>query len=111
MNSAYRSDLGKSWTNEAKIVAGPRIDAAQLPAGLNEPNFELWVLEDNRQILGCIGLSFNQNYAEIGSYCVDPNQQNLGLGKKLLAFAEDYVKGSHALIRYLEMFVLNVRTE
>ncbi|WP_353144239.1 GNAT family N-acetyltransferase [Acinetobacter pragensis] len=115
MNQAYRSQTGQSWTNEAEIVAGPRITQTQLQESLLLQNFELWVLEDHQQnesgIWGCIGLTINHDAAEIGSFCVDPFLQNMGLGRKLLNFAENYITQAHADIKWLDMYVLNVRAE
>ncbi|MBL8322438.1 MAG: GNAT family N-acetyltransferase [Acinetobacter sp.] len=115
INRAYRSGGAKSWTNEADIVAGQRIDLDQLQQALAQPDFELWLLEheqaDASELQGCIGLTFNSASAEIGTFCVDPKAQNAGLGRKLLAFAEAYIQQNHQAIQILEMHVLNVRTE
>ena len=113
INRAYRSGGAKSWTNEAGIVAGQRIDLNQLQQALAQPDFELWLLEHENasELQGCIGLTFNSASAEIGTFCVDPKAQNAGLGRKLLAFAEAYIQQNHQAIQVLEMHVLNVRTE
>ena len=113
INRAYRSGGAKSWTNEADIVAGQRIDLDQLQQALAQPDVELWLLEHEQasELQGCIGLTFNSASAEIGTFCVDPKAQNAGLGRKLLAFAEAYIQQNHQAIQILEMHVLNVRTE
>lgn len=114
INCAYRNDGANSWTNEKQIVSGQRISLEQLKEGLKQPNFELWVVVShlpNTQIQGCIGLTFQGASAEIGTFCVDPQLQNTGLGRKLLSFAEQYLYQNHAEMQHLEMDVLNVRVE
>lgn len=115
MNQAYRSNAGQSWTNEAAIVEGARISYEQLVDNVRHPNFELWVLENHvhqpQQIYGCIGLTLNADKVEIGSFCVDPFQQNMGLGRALLNFAEQHVRKNYSAVQRLEMYVLSVRAE
>ena len=43
MNTAYRQTEGSSWTSEADIVTGDRINATQLEGALAQADFELWV--------------------------------------------------------------------
>lgn len=114
MNLAYREKSGQSWTTEKDLVAGDRITAAQLLEQLQQPNFELWLLEDleySPHLLGCIGISFQSECAEIGSFSVDPAMQNQGLGKELLNFAEKHVIAEYPEIKIFEMYVLSLRTE
>lgn len=114
MNLAYREKAGQSWTTEKDIVAGERITATQLQVQLQQQSFELWLLEDleySPHLLGCIGLNFQSEHAEIGSFSVDPKMQNQGLGKKLLNFAEQHVITEYPEIKLFEMYVLSLRTE
>lgn len=115
INQAYRSNTGQSWTNEAAIIEGLRITQAQLQESMRQLNFEIWVLEGKQEnplrILGCIGLTKNLDSVEIGSFCIDPFLQNMGLGKALLNFAERYVEQNYSEIKVLDMYVLNVRSE
>ncbi|SPL72166.1 hypothetical protein KPC_3344 [Acinetobacter stercoris] len=39
INSAYREDQGKSWTNESKIILGNRISEVQLYLELTKSDF------------------------------------------------------------------------
>jgi ribosomal protein S18 acetylase RimI-like enzyme len=114
MNLAYREKAGQSWTTEKDIVAGERITATQLLEQLQQQNFELWLLENleySPHLLGCIGLNFQGEHAEIGSFSVDPTMQNQGLGKELLNFAEQHVIADYPEINFFEMYVLSLRTE
>ena len=108
INTAYRSNQG--WTHEHDIVSGDRINMAQLSELLARPDFELYVLEKHDQVIGCIGLTILEDSIEIGSFAIDPTQQNSGYGRTLLEFAEQYTK-YRTSFKKLRMSVLNVRTE
>lgn len=88
INTAYRSNLG--WTHEHGIVSGDRINEAQLSELLTRSDFELYVLENDYQLVGCIGVTHLPDCFEIGSFAIDPVRQNSGYGRILLDFAEQY---------------------
>lgn len=108
INLAYRS--GHGWTHENEIVSGDRTSEAQLKELLAHSNFELFVLESQNQLIGCIGLTEFDEAIEIGSFAIDPDQQNSGYGKQLLDFAEFYIIDTYQK-KVIRMSVLNVRTE
>ncbi|QXB85520.1 GNAT family N-acetyltransferase [Acinetobacter lwoffii] len=108
MNTAYRT-LG-GWTTEAGMIQGDRIQEQQLYELLNLENFQLFVLEIENKLLGCIGVSLGQQIAEIGSFAVAPAEQNSGYGKQLLDFAESHIFEIFKK-KVIQMSVLNVRTE
>ena len=111
INLAYRQTEGHNWTSEADIVVGERINFVQLKQSLEQEHFQLWAVESFNEIVACIGLTFDQVDVEIGTFAISPNHQNLGLGRKILAFAEDYVSNEHQYINVLVMWVLSVRSE
>lgn len=86
INTAYRSNLG--WTHEHDIFLGDRINEAQLSELLARPDVELYVLENDDQLVGCIGLMHFPDCFEIGSFAIDSVRQNSGYGRILLDFAE-----------------------
>ncbi|WP_263577057.1 GNAT family N-acetyltransferase [Acinetobacter pseudolwoffii] len=108
INTAYRSNRG--WTHEHKMVAGQRINRDQVVSLLVQSNVKLFVLENHDQIIGCIGLTEFDDSMEIGSFAIDPDQQNSGYGKQLLDFAESYILETYQK-KVIRMSVLNVRTE
>lgn len=115
INSAYRSHVGASWTSEQGIVAGDRINSQQLLLQLEEKNFYLWlaeVLEDTHSILvACVGLTFQQDVVEIGTFCVHSQWQNQGIGKQILQYAESKALEISPTIHHYEMWVLDKRIE
>lgn len=120
INSAYRSHTDKSWTSEALIVSGDRINQAQLK-GLIEAQHaqnmqsQFLVAELNvhadRDIIGCIALNYVQRDVEIGTFCILAEFQNLGYGQQVLQAAELYALKYQPKLKTLTMWVLDVRSE
>ncbi|NNG75086.1 GNAT family N-acetyltransferase [Acinetobacter sp. ANC 4277] len=115
INQAYRTNTGVSWTSEQDIVAGDRINHQQLSKSLEQNNFSLFIAETlgNKQsdLVACIGLTFQQNTVEIGTFCVDSHWQNQGIGKQVLEYAEKKALEMFLAFNHYEMFVLDARTE
>lgn len=115
INSAYRHQQGNSWTSEAEIVTGDRINTEQLLQMMADEHFKLFVVEQAREIVACIGLRFNFSEVEIGTFCIASNMQNQGIGKQVLDFAESYISDKVRLaspdLKYFVMWVLSVRHE
>ncbi|MCY6410917.1 GNAT family N-acetyltransferase [Acinetobacter sp. VNH17] len=112
INAAYRRQSGRSWTTEQAFVAGDRINKTQLINQLGQINFELFIGEaQSKQLVACIGLSYQQDSVEIGTFAIDPSIQNSGFGKEILAYAEQFVMQNHPSITHFLMYVLDVRTE
>jgi N-acetylglutamate synthase-like GNAT family acetyltransferase len=115
INQAYRTNTGASWTSEQDIVAGDRINHQQLSKSLEKNNFHLFVTEilgnKHSDLVACIGLTFQQNAVEIGTFCVNSHWQNQGIGKQVLEYAEKRALEIFPAFNHYEMFVLDARTE
>ena len=115
INQAYRTNNAASWTSEQSIVAGARINEQQLLHFLAQKNVQLFVadIQDNPQqgLLGCIGLTFQQDTVEIGTFCVAAAWQNQGIGRQMLKYAEMQAQEICANLKCYEMFVLDARSE
>ncbi|QUY37993.1 GNAT family N-acetyltransferase [Acinetobacter junii] len=112
INAAYRNQFGRSWTTEKVFVDGVRITKEQLSRDLNQSNFELLVGENEQgSLVGCIGLNFDSSSVEIGTFAIDPTIQNLGIGHRMLSFAEKYIRDTYADVLSINLYVLNVRKE
>ena len=115
INQAYRTNTGASWSSEQGIVAGDRINHQQLLKSLEQKKFSLFVAETlgNKQsdLVACIGLTFQQNTVEIGTFCVNSHWQNQGIGKQVLEYAEKRALEIFPAFNHYEMFVLDARTE
>lgn len=115
INQAYRTNTGSSWTSEQHIIAGDRINAQQLKQTLAQENFYLYIaeaIEDGQMhLVACIGLTFQQNSVEIGTFCVASAWQNQGIGKHVLKYAEKMAVEHFPTLSHYEMWVLDSRKE
>ncbi len=108
MNRAYRGT--GSWNSEDGIIAGDRTSPALLRAQISETpvgSFLKWV-DPGGTLRGCVWLEpLGDEIWYLGSLAADPDQQNAGLGRQLLAGAEQWA-GAHGA-RRIRMSVVNVR--
>jgi len=71
----------------ARIGRKPRPMTADYDAAVTA--HQMWVIEDNGVIVAALELIPEKDVLLIENIAVDPAQQGTGLGKRLLAFAED----------------------
>jgi ribosomal protein S18 acetylase RimI-like enzyme len=110
VNSAYRpSGEIKGWTHESKIVEGLRVTVEQVQA-LLVPNSVIFVAEQGLELLACVHLHMENNCAHIGMLATNPNFQENGYGKKMLAHAENYAVENFSANKF-EMVVISERVE
>lgn len=68
------------------------------------------VLEDDRNtIAGCVYVTRNQDVGYFGMLSIDPARQGQGLGRQLIAAAEEHCRSAGC--REMELEVVNLRTE
>lgn len=90
VESAYRGDASRAgWTTEADLLDGQRTDAEELTGILNDTDARLLLATRGREIVGCVLLRREATGAYIGMLAVRPFLQALGIGKRLLAEAEN----------------------
>lgn len=58
-----------------------------------------------------MGLTFQQDVVEIGTFCVHSQWQNQGIGKQILQYAESKALEISPTIHHYEMWVLDKRIE
>jgi ribosomal protein S18 acetylase RimI-like enzyme len=93
VNSAYRGDSSRlGWTTEADLLGGQRTDLASLRAQLSAADAALLVAEaDSGGFVGCVFLEqVAGGGAHLGMLTVEPRAQRAGLGKAILAQAEQF---------------------
>jgi DNA-binding MarR family transcriptional regulator/ribosomal protein S18 acetylase RimI-like enzyme len=112
MNLAFRSggaDAG--WTTEADCFEGNRTSESLLRQDMAAnpgARMLIWRRPSDGSLLGCVWLEpEGDGVWYLGSLSIDPREQNTGLGRKLLAAAENWVfeRGG----REIRMTVINVR--
>jgi len=110
INSAYRGETSKKgWTTEANLLEGKRTNEEELTETLLDPKNTILKFTDNNTIIGSVLLIEKEHQLYLGMLTVSPELQNSGIGKKLLAEAENYAKalGLSSII----MTVISVREE
>lgn len=111
VNSAYRGDSSKKgWTTEADLLDGVRTDSVSLTAMMKTPGCVIFKYIDvHGGLLGCAYLQIQQTKLYLGMLTVSPELQGRGIGKQLLAAAENYAKQNHCTA--ITMTVISVRQE
>jgi ribosomal protein S18 acetylase RimI-like enzyme len=110
---AYRGDAARAgWTFESDLLTGPRTDLATLRAILTDPAQRLLIgLAEDGAPLGCVNIADKGGrLAYLGLLCIDPQRQSAGLGRALIAAAEDTAM-THFGASRIEMTVIDQRPE
>ena len=107
IRSAYRGDDSRAgWTSEADLVDGERINVGQVNAMITAAGSLMLVGEDGDRIVACCQLrNEGAGLAYFGTFAVSPQAQGTGLGRQLMAEAEQLAVSSFGATR-LEMTVL-----
>lgn len=108
---AYRGETARAgWSHEADLLTGPRTNVEELRSFLDAGE-SLLVWREGEVIKACVRLvKLGDGLAYLGMLTVDPALQGDGLGKRLLAAAEDYAR-QHLGAARMEMQVFSRRRE
>lgn len=110
VNAAYRPGSDNAgWTHESGIVEGERINREQVLA-LFVPDSFVFVAEQDAQLVACVHVQIDNECAHIGMLATDPTRQARGIGKTMLAHAENYAQTHFPVYRF-EMVVVSEREE
>lgn len=109
---AYRGDTAREgWTHEADLIEGDRTSVAVLEEILANAQQRLILAEHEGRPVGCVSVTdLEDGFAYLGQLCVEPRLQAGGLGKVLIAAAEQAARqtfGAHTI----EMTVIEGRAE
>lgn len=110
VNGAYRGEGAlRSWTTEAGLMGGQRIDRAMLGADLAaSSSAEILVQREGSDLLGCVWVELLPDHvAYLGMLSVRPELQAAGVGRRLLEAGEDWARSRGA--RRMRMSVVQVR--
>jgi N-acetylglutamate synthase-like GNAT family acetyltransferase len=111
INSAYRGESSKKgWTTEADLLEGPRTSAESLTSMLQQPGVAMLLYcNEANKMEGCVYLQQQENKLYLGMLTVAPQLQAKGIGKQLLAAAENH---AHTLpCNIITMTVISIRYE
>ena len=112
IESAYRGDSARAgWSHEADLLDGQRTDLEELGAMIADPARRLLLFRDGESLWACVALTDKgDGLVYLGLLTVEPGRQRSGLGKMMLAAAEDH--GARELgARRIEMTVIIQRDE
>lgn len=111
VNSAYRGENGhQGWTHESHLIAGSRTNAAGIEELLQNPGATILKYTGaGGDLLGCVYLQKEGDKLHLGLLSVRPDQQNSGIGKKLLAAGDDYARRHHCT--HIHITVITARSE
>lgn len=110
INSAYRGETSKiGWTTEAHLLEGKRTTEEELTEIILDSKNTFLKFTENDQIIGSVLLVEKEYQLYVGMLTVSPELQNSGIGKKMLAEAENHAKSLG--LSTLSMTVVSVRTE
>ncbi len=110
VNSAYRGDSSRrGWTTEADLLDGVRTDETGLQSMLANHQATILKYEEAGQLLGCVYLEQKGDRLYLGMLTVSPEAQAGGIGKRLMAAAEQLARDWHC--RAVRMTVIPQRHE
>jgi len=110
MNRAYRGTGGDAgWNSEVDYIDGNRTSEPLLrEAMVASAEAKLLVWRMSGDVRACVWLEpLGEGSWYLGSLAVDPRLQSAGLGRRLLAASEDWVRERDG--REIRMTVVNVR--
>jgi GNAT superfamily N-acetyltransferase len=119
VQSAYRGEASRDgWTTEADLLDGVRTDRAAVAAAVSGPAGVMLVAVDApdetspiETVSACCQLERRDgDVAYFGMFAVRPLRQGGGLGRRLLAAAEDYASAQWS-VGAMEMTVIAQRDE
>lgn len=112
VHSAYRGERARSgWTHEADLLEGQRTDAAALTAVLGDPQQQILLAFEGTALTGCVQISDQGGgTAYLGLLSIAPERQAQGLGRVLIAAAEEEAKRAFGAA-VMEMTVIRQREE
>ena len=84
--------INAAFVEEQFVFEGDRIDAGETRSFMESGKF--LVAEDAAGFAGCVYLEIRDGRGYLGLLAVDPARQGTGLGKKLVAAAEEYFRTS-----------------
>ncbi len=111
VNAAYRGETARQgWTTEADLLDGQRIDEAGVADLLAQPDAAmLLALGANGELVGSFHAQIKGPVVYLGMLAVSPSQQTQGVGRFLLAAAENYGRQHGCTLS--KMTVISVRAE
>jgi len=111
VHSAYRGEPSRAgWTTEADLLDGQRTDPDDVVLSITAPESVLLLAERDDALVACCHLQRRGPRCYFGMFAVDPLRQGGGLGRLVMAHAEDLARTRWACTT-MEMTVIRQRTD
>ena len=117
VESAYRGEDSRAgWTTEADLLAGQRLDAGMAAEMVGASGtvvllFRPQEADADSQPIACVQLEQRDGgVAYFGTFAVDPAQQGGGIGTRVMAVAEEFVREQFSATR-MRMTVIRQRED
>lgn len=112
VEKAYRGETARQgWTHEADLLDDERTSEAELAGTIADNATRVLLAEVEGQLAGTVTIrDLGSARAYLGMLCVDPDLQAEGLGRALLADAEDMAAEEFGA-EIMEMTVIDARTD
>lgn len=108
---AYRPKSGAAgWTHESDLVSGSRTSISQVTGMISKPDSVILLGMQGVEAVACIHIEKDGTHSHIGMFAVNPILQGAGVGKQMLAYAEQYAYESFGSDKLL-MVVVSSRNE
>ena len=99
--------INKAFQVERFFKNQDRLSAADLEAHFKTGTF--LVTEDDGRIIGCVYVRRGEEHAYLGLLSIDPSRQKTGLGRRLIAAAEEFARETGA--RFMDLRFIHLREE
>lgn len=99
--------INRAFRVESFFIRGDRLTAQRLREHMQTGRF--LVAEENGAILACVYVELHGEAAYFGLLSIDPARQKTGLGRRMVAAAEEFAREMGA--RRMDITVVNLRTE
>lgn len=112
VEACYRGDSARQgWTHEADLLEDERTSDAELAAAVSATKMRVLLAEQDGELIGTVTITdLGEARAYLGMLCVQPAWQGEGLGRALIADAENMAAEQFGA-RIMEMTVIDARAE
>lgn len=112
VEAAYRGASAKAgWTHEAELLDGQRTDPQELAEAIAGQGRQIILAYQDSQLVGCVAVTNKGGgLSYLGMLTVDPQRQAGGLGRQLIAAAEQAAMDEYSATA-MEMTVIGQRAE
>jgi N-acetylglutamate synthase-like GNAT family acetyltransferase len=99
--------INSAFAVERFFIRGDRLTRQRIREHMRTGRFLL--AEEDAELLGCVYVELHGEAAYLGLLSVDPARQRTGLGRRMVAAAEEFAREMGA--RRMDLTVVNLRTE